>query len=407
MKKTVFLTLALLAASVSGTAAWEVSGYVEAEGRYFFQSPQYADQAKDSGSVAAEPELYHEWKGGASLTFTPFYRYDSADEERTHFDVREAMFLLPRENYEIRAGVGKVFWGVTEAAHLVDIINQTDLVESVDGEEKLGQPMLNLTLLTGVGTLDFFILPYFRPRTFQGSGGRLRFEPPVKTADSLYENIDKERNVDYAARYSVARENWDIGVSHFYGTGREPAYLLTTAGKVVSYYEIINQTGLDLQYVNGAWLWKFEGIYRSGLRDGDFYAIDAGFEYTLPGAYLPGMEVGLVVEYLYDGRDFDKKMNEYFASGYFSSRLNSFYNNDYMLALRIALSDAASSEALLGIVRDLDNGSGTFLLEASRRLGDNFKASLESYMYINPEKDLLLNYLKVDEFLQISLRYYF
>ena len=407
MKKTVFLALALLAAPVSASAGWEASGYVEAEGRYFFQNPQYAAQDKDSGSAAAEVELYREWENGASFTLTPFYRFDSADEERTHFDVREAMFLLPRDNYEIRAGVGKVFWGVTEAAHLVDIINQTDFVESVDGEEKLGQPLLNLTLLTGGGTFDFFVLPYFRARTFQGKGGRMRFEPPVKASESLYESGNKERNVDYAARYSVTTDDWDIGVSHFNGTNREPAYLLTKAGKVVPYYEIINQTGLDLQRVSGAWLWKFEGIYRSGLKDGDFYAMDAGFEYTFSGERLFGLDVGLVVEYLYDGRDFDKTLNEYFASGYFSSRLNSFYNNDYMLALRIALNDAASSEALVGIVQDFDNGSGMYLLEANRRLGDNFKVSLESYMFLNPKKDLLLNYLRVDEFVQVSLRYYF
>ncbi|MDD7885073.1 hypothetical protein [Flavivirga sp. 57AJ16] len=34
---------------------------------------------------------------------------------------------------------------MTESNHLVDIINQTDAVETFDGEEKLGQPMVQLS----------------------------------------------------------------------------------------------------------------------------------------------------------------------------------------------------------------------------------------------------------------------
>lgn len=405
--KTVFLVLALLAMAASGVSALESSGWVEAEGNYFFREPPYAGQAKDSASVATRLEFYQEWNSGASFTFAPFYRYDGADEKRTHFDVREAILLYPQEKYELRVGVGKVFWGVTEAAHLVDIINQTDLVESTDGESKLGQPMVNLTLLAGAGTFDFFVLPYFRPRTFQGIGGRLRFDPPLDSADSIYESSDAERNVDYALRYSATVGNWDVGVSNFYGTTREPAYLLTTTGKFAPYYEIINQAGLDLQYVTGAWLWKFEGIYRSGQRDGDFYAMDTGFEYTFSGAHFMGTDIGLIAEYLYDGRDFDQTLGGYMATGYFGSRLNSFYNNDYMIGLRLALNDTAGSEALLGVVRDFDNGSGMFLLEANRRLGENWKVEMELYTFISPEKDLLLNYLRADEFARVSLRYYF
>ena len=52
---------------------------------------------------------------------------------------------------KFRVGVGKVFWGVTESQHLVDIINQTDLVENIDTEDKLGQPMLETTWLQNWG----------------------------------------------------------------------------------------------------------------------------------------------------------------------------------------------------------------------------------------------------------------
>lgn len=393
--KMALLCVLVVVFAVKGSAALELTGHAEVEGKYFLNEPMYDEQVKDSGSLSVRTELYHEWKNSLSFTLVPFYRYDNADEERTHFDIREAIFLWPRESYELSAGIGKVFWGVTEAIHLVDIINQTDWVESLDGEEKLGQPMVNLTLLTGYGTWDFFVLPYFRERTFQGSKGRLRFDPPIDTG-AVYESGEKERRVDYAVRYSNTAGNWDIGVSHFNGTTREPAYLLQfdkdSNPVIVPYYEIINQTGIDLQCVTGAWLWKFEGIYRSGQDDGDFFAMDAGLEYTFSIAYLRGADIGLIAEYLYDSR---------------KSELNTFYNDDYMIGLRIALNDVAGSEALFGLVQDFDNGSGIFLMEASRRLGDNWKGELESYIFVNAEKDALLNFLRKDDFFRLAITYYF
>ena len=41
-------------------------------------------------------------------------------------------------------GAAKVFWGTAESRHLVDIINQTDAVEDIDEEDKLGQPMVKV-----------------------------------------------------------------------------------------------------------------------------------------------------------------------------------------------------------------------------------------------------------------------
>jgi hypothetical protein len=50
----------------------------------------------------------------------------------------------------------------------VDIINQTDLVENIDGEDKLGQPMVHFSYFGDWGVVDFFLLPYLRERTYPG-----------------------------------------------------------------------------------------------------------------------------------------------------------------------------------------------------------------------------------------------
>jgi hypothetical protein len=140
------LALILGLALGSQASAHEVSGYVAVRGRFFPHPPLDPEQESKDGSIAAQLEYYHEWENGSSFTFVPFARLDSADSERTHFDIRELNYLHLADAWELRVGIGKVFWGTTEFVHLVDIINQTDGVESADGEEKLGQPMVHLSI---------------------------------------------------------------------------------------------------------------------------------------------------------------------------------------------------------------------------------------------------------------------
>ena len=122
------------------------SGSITAELRGFFDDPLYPEQADTTASLALQPEFYMSWNDRkSSLTFVPFARVGDEDEERNHADVRELMWINAMGDWELRLGVGKVFWGVTESLHLVDVINQVDLVESPDGEDKLGQPMANLS----------------------------------------------------------------------------------------------------------------------------------------------------------------------------------------------------------------------------------------------------------------------
>ncbi|HIE54070.1 MAG TPA: hypothetical protein EYP90_02620, partial [Chromatiaceae bacterium] len=114
----------------TGVASWEMRGHAAVEGRFFFQSPVDPRQYEDGYSVSLEPEWAREWNDGRdTFVFRPFARFDARDDERSHWDVRELQWIHAGPGWEVRAGVGKVYWGVTEAWHLVDIVNQTDLVE--------------------------------------------------------------------------------------------------------------------------------------------------------------------------------------------------------------------------------------------------------------------------------------
>ncbi|HAK37738.1 MAG TPA: hypothetical protein DCM60_05765 [Nitrospina sp.] len=375
--------------------AHELSGYAAVEGRGFFNDALFSDQERDNASFAFQPEYYHEWESGSSFTFVPFARIDSADSERTHFDVRELNFLWLGNNWELRVGIGKVFWGTTEFVHLVDIINQTDLVENIDGEDKLGQPMIHLSIPRDWGVVDLFVLPYFRERTFQGKKGRLRSAVLVDTERVKYENADEEHHVDFAVRYSHTIGDWDVGIYHFNGTGREPTLLSDEDSDgnpvFIPYYEQINQTGLDLQLVAGEWLWKLEALYRNGQGD-NFFASVGGFEYTFVGIAETRMDLGIIGEWAYDDR---------------GDAATTASDNDAMFGLRLALNDASSTELLAGFLQDINSSSRALSLEASRRIGDNWKATFEARGFFNlPESDPFYS-LRDDDFLQIELAYYY
>ncbi len=377
------------------------SGYIAAEGRLFVNDALFPEQESSQLSLSLQPEYYQKWDNGKqSFTFVPFYRYDATDSERTHFDIREMTWLKVGKGHEWRAGIRKVFWGVTESQHLVDIISQTDLVENPDGEEKLGQAMLNLALMRDWGTLDLFVLPGFRQRTFPGLHGRLRLPIRIDSGEALYESSSKWRHIDFAARWSHTLGDWDIGLSHFSGTNREPLYQfgIDAAGQPVltPYYGLINQTGLDVLVAKGSWLWKLETIYRSGRRIDklpvDYVAATTGFEYTFSGVFGSGMDVSMLTEYLYDER---------------GAQATTPFQNDIMLGMRLAVNDAQSTELLMGVIFDTETDTHFISAEGSRRLGDKLKLNIEAKAYNGLKPIDLLYSIRNDNYIQVELARYF
>lgn len=393
-----FLALATVGPLHAEEGAGEFSGYVSGELRLFSHDGQYPGQEDDNLSLAIQPEYYRNWDDGRqSFTVTPFLRLDQSDPERTHADLRELTWLMAADAWELRLGLRKDFWGVTESRHLVDVINQTDLVESPDGEEKLGQPMANLALIGDWGTFDFYWLPWFRERTFSGKHGRLRGSGYVDRGRTRYASSKGERHQDFAVRWSLAWESFDWGISHFSGTGRTPTLIAGTdeSGDATwaPLYQTVDQTGLDLQSTQGAWLWKFETVSVTGEGDGDRYAAAVGgFEYTLVGVFDSAADLGLIAEYLFDDRD---------------EAAPHALEDDIMAGVRLTLNDAQSTEGLVGMIVDRESGALSFSLEASRRLGEAWKLTVEGRALADVPADDPNYGLRKDAYLQVDLAWYF
>lgn len=393
----VFVMLVACALLFAGPLwAGEWQGQVALENTGFARTGS-ADQHNQVYSFMVEPEYYHTWDNHQqSLTVKAFYRYDSRDSERTHWDIRELTWLHASQKLEWRLGVRKVFWGVTESFHLVDIINQTDLVENLDGEEKLGQPMINLAWINAWGTVDVFLLTGFRERTFPGRDGRLRSSLAVDSERAAYESGAAEHHLDGAVRYQHSLGAWDLGLAHFHGTSREPLFrpIVAADGDVAlqPYYPQIDQTSLDLQGTFGSWLLKLEGAYRAGFGETDYAAAVAGFEYTFFDVRGSGLDIGVLAEYLYDER---------------AELAGQPFADDWFIGSRWAWNDTAGSELLVGLVFDPDNGGRFWNLEANRRLSDQLKVSLELRNFSHTRTEELLHSFARDDHFRVNLAYYF
>lgn len=387
-----FSAYSVKAESESGT--W--SGYISGQGRGFWQSPQFNKQRDGDVSLAFEPEYYKDWNNGLrAITFAPFVRIDSTDHERSHFDIRAAHYLHVVGDWEWRVGLAKVFWGVTESQHLVDIINQTDLVENIDTEDKLGQPMIETTWLQDWGALQFYILPGFRERTFPGHKGRLRTALVVDTDIAKYQSSAEQYHIDWAVRLKTHLGPVDLGLSHFNGTSRAPELLptLNSSGELelIPFYGLIDQTGLDLQAIIGNWTWKLESILQKSSRR-DFTAAVGGFEYTFYGVTETGADLGVLAEFHFDGRDEDAPVA---------------FQSDLFIGSRFVFNDVQSTEVLAGGFYDFDHNSKSFRVELQRRISDSWKLESELQIFSNVDKKDPLRIFRRDDYLQIDLAYYF
>jgi hypothetical protein len=186
------------------------------------------------------------------------------------------------------------------------------------------------------------------------------------------------------------------------GTQRTPllnSIVVNGQPKLQATYLQSQQLGIDAQYITGDMLIKFEGLHRAshkisntgGFTDYDSNAFVFGGEYTLVGIADTAHDLGLIGEYLYDEWD----------------EITPF-QKDWMTGLRWVWNDEQSTELLLGNIYDIDDGSQIWQLEASRRIGEDWKASLTGRWVTNVNaNNTFLNAYKQDDLVSLKLDYYF
>ncbi len=386
--------LLLVVAPVATANNW--SGNIATELLAFQKQPLVSEQHNTYLSISAEAVYQQSWDNGHQwFDFRGFVRGDQHDSRRSHVDIREFSLGYAGERWELIAGISKVYWGVTESQHLVDIINQTDLVENLDTEDKLGQPMINLAYVADQGTLNMYLLAGFRERVFAGKAGRPRFPLAIEQDNESYDDDIKYQSLEFAVRWFQTLGDWEIGLSHFSGTSRSPFLKLVPTGLLTPpvlqpVYRQIEQTGLEIQGAFGAWLWKLEAIRNAGFSEHAYLASVAGFEYTF--TLDSGIEVGSLIEYSYDDR---------------GKTLQTQFQKDLLIGARITFNNVQSTQLLAGVLIDLEGGGKSYNIEAERRLGSSWKISLEGRGIFGVEANDFLYGFRRENTLRINLARYF
>jgi hypothetical protein len=391
----VILVLGANGYSLQTASAGELQLDLGVESRIFRTAPLDPRQHGSHFSATLLAEWYKDTNDGDDrVVISPYLRLDEGDAERTHADLRQLYWRHTAGAVDVYLGVRRVFWGVTEALHLVDVINQTDLVENLDGEDRLGQPMLQLGWQQHWGQVELFVLPWFRERTFPGTEGRLRAPLPVLTDSARYEAGNERRHLDWAVRYFTVLGPVEFGIAHFSGTQREPTLMpsldpTTLQPVLVPLYELTDQSSFDLAAVVGDWLWKLEALSRRD-NTGRSTAFTGGIEYTLVGLGVSRTDLGLVAEYQFDDRG-----------------ANASFQNDIVLGARFAFNDVQSSELLVLTGLDLDRRSRLYSIEGSRRLGNSWRVSIEARLFDSDDPRDALFSLRRDDYLQLSLEKFY
>lgn len=157
-----------------------------------------------------------------------------------------------------------------------------------------------------------------------------------------FTTADGRRHTDYALRSSFTASGLDVGLSLFKGTNRDPI-LQRSANplELVPFYEQVTQYGLDVQVTTEKTLWKLEARYRDSVA-GDYLAYVAGLEHTYSQVFNTKADLALMLEYNWDER---------------GDNASTAYQDDAFVGLRMTFNNDASTEALIGVVVDLEHDS--------------------------------------------------
>ena len=338
------LTVAIaLLGGGAAAADLDTSGQFIAEGRMFVSHPKLAQQDRGTSvSLKAEPQLRLTVGRNHQLTVRPFIRLDSADDSRSRWDLRRADYVVTLADWEVGLGVGHFSWRVLESVPLVDVINQTDIVEDLNLSAKLGQPYLRLGYIGRNWSLSLWALPYFRQARFPGRHSRVRFVAAVDETNARYETRLGPWQPSFASRFAATIGGLDVGLGLFSGISRQPRFIAQLSDdQVIPAYDLAHQASVDLQWTQGALVLRGEGygrLWSKALRP--LLALGVGAEYGFANlAELP-LQLTIFGEVLFDNRPADAPPT--------------LFEHDVFAGLRLAL--GADTTAIVGAITDIKDG---------------------------------------------------
>lgn len=370
---------------------WQLKGHA-ALGARLYSSPHEATKESHRLAVRLAPE----WRwadGGTSMVFSPALYLEGANNGRTRVDVNELYLSTRLGDTTVKAGLSRLFWGVTESRHLVDVVNPPDLAHHYAAEQRLSTAMLHVAHPTPVGRLEVLLLPWERDPKYPGTAGRPRTDLPIHPAVEHPNGTPPA----FAARLAISQGGFDSHVYFFRGLDRETVLAARTQPmaaptELTATRRLIRQWGADLQVPVGNFLAKAELTYRSGYSR-NFFSGVAGGEYALSGINGSVVDVSLLGEYQFDLRPADAPLTTLERAVY--------------AGVRVALNDPASTEFKFGVVAETTTGARIWRGDASRRIAKNWTVEGTLHVFDNARKSPSLMDYRKDSYVEVLAKYHF
>ncbi|ANG61605.1 hypothetical protein A8C75_03355 [Marinobacterium aestuarii] len=346
----------------------------------------------DAGDYRRSPGLQGQMDasgriGDADLKLRLFGSWDAEDESRRYADIRQASAQWRHDRLSFSAGVGTFFWGVSESINVVNVLNQADLRQAVDGKDKLGQTFASMSLRFDTGELSLYYLPTFREREFSQ---RPSFGLPVSD-HAQFESSD--HGGELALRSQLYLGDLEVGLGYFKGTRRAPLLISSgSARELTPWYIETENLLLDALYLVDDTILKLEA--KTGRERGQgFFSANIGLEvpvYSLPDGL---QDLSLIAEYLIDDRD---------------EQAESLGQNDLFIGLKSTFGDIGNSQFRGLVSYDFDSHANYLDLSLNHRLNDYVRIETRALLFLNatPE-DSWLYPVRDEDFIEIKLHYSF
>ncbi|TLX51329.1 hypothetical protein CWC31_06855 [Pseudoalteromonas ruthenica] len=385
-----WLLLCVFAPCVYGQ--WQITPAVELGARQYNGESARVQQTHN---FAWDPRLwleldYRSRASGIQAHIKPVVTVAATNSALPEWDLQEAYLQKTFYNWQLSAGMNTVFWGVAESRHLVDIVNQRIPARNFEGEEKLGELLVQVDYFTENGTLSLLSMPWFRSRDY--SQPDERFSLPVAISQERFVGLSEHTRESLALRYATVLDDWDVGAYFFHGLDKTPAFEITEQGQGQAIYSALQQWGLDAQYTSERWLGKLEAVHRNHDYGGSSWAYTLGGEYYFYGVAGSSIDLSLLLEL---HRDTDAEARE-----------NQIYRNSSFVGSRLAWNDTDATTLLLGAL--IDNGGDSIAIkgEFETRIHSQLSLDIEARMFVEQQPQQPLYLYRDDDFIEVRLTYY-
>ncbi|PSU47691.1 hypothetical protein C9J12_14175 [Photobacterium frigidiphilum] len=391
MSNVIYLLLILVASYFVMPVVYAQSLSIELQQRLFTHNNTQVSQHNAYTTALIKGEIGYEWEN-VSLGFEPLVSI-SNDDALQYADIQQLLLTHYFDTAQIFYGIDTVFWGVTESYHLVDIINQVNIVADPKREAKLGQPMIGASWFIDNHTVDLYYLPYFREQYTPESNSRPWRGLPINDK-AMYESSREQKHVDWAVRLSGFIDDIDYGFGYFRGTQRNPIYELhhnSSQLALTPFYYQTQQWSIDLQYTYESWLFKGEIVYESPNSLSSQYAWVGGFEYGIYNIVDSSQDISLLLEGLYSN---NKDSNLLPFTQHIMSGLRWDANND------------SSTNALLTLIHGIEGNDSTIYINAQHRINESISLSLDGWLFYKVENQPQLAAYQNEDYFQFNLTYH-